>query len=79
MRQASGAFLQEEARLRGARPRVKAVLFPFDLDYGLGPGSGDFAYTLYGGEPGKIELDQGAASGSWTSPVMQTFLPRLMP
>ena len=73
MRQASGAFLQEEARLRGARPRVKAVLFPFDLDYGLGPGSGAFEQTHYGGEPGRIELDQGAASGSWTSPVMQTF------
>ena len=73
MRQVSGAFLQEEARLRGARPRVKAVLFPFDLDYGLGPSSGDFDNTLYSGEPGKISLSQGPASGSWTSPVMQTF------
>ncbi len=45
MRQVSGAFLQEEARLRGARPRVKAVLFPFDLDYGLGSGSGAFEQT----------------------------------
>ena len=52
MRQASGAFLQEETKLRGARPQVKAVLFPFDLDYGQGPGSGDIEHTQYGGEPG---------------------------
>ena len=77
MRQVSGAFLQEEARLRGAKPRVKAVLFPFDLDYGLGPGFGDFNNTFYGGEPGKISLNQGLQSGSWTSPVMQTFAPQI--
>jgi hypothetical protein len=77
MRLASGEFLQEEMLLRGARPRVKAVLFPFDLDYGLGPGSGTFDHTQYGGEPGKLELEVGFTSGSWTSPVMQTFSPAL--
>jgi hypothetical protein len=77
MRLASGEFLQEEMLLRGARPRVKAVLFPFDLDYGLGPGSGTFEHTQYGGEPGKLELQEGFVSGSWTSPVMQSFSPNL--
>lgn len=78
MRLASGEFLQEETLLRGASPRVKAVLFPFDLDYGLRPGSGTFEYTLYGGEPGKLELEEGYCTvGSWTSPVMQTFSPNL--
>lgn len=74
MRLASGEFLQEERLLRGASPRVKAVLFPFDLEYGLGPGSGIFEYTRYGGEPGRLELEEGYfTTGSWTSPVMQTF------
>jgi len=78
MRLASGEFLQEERLLRGANPRVKAVLFPFDLEYGLGPGSGTFEYTQYGGEPGRLELEEGyCTSGSWTSPVMQTFSPYL--
>jgi hypothetical protein len=78
MRTASGDFLQEERRLRGARPRVKAVLFPFDLDYGLGPDSGIYVNTRYGGEPGKVEVDESyTTSGSWTSPVMQTFSPHL--
>jgi hypothetical protein len=77
MRLASGEFLQEERLLRGASPRVKAVLFPFDLDYGLGPGSGTFEHTQYGGEPGRLELEEGFTAGSWTSPVMQTFSPYL--
>jgi hypothetical protein len=77
MRLASGEFLQEEMLLRGARPRVKAVLFPFDLDYGLGPGSGTFEHTQYGGAPGKLVMEEGFSSGSWTSPVMQTFSPAL--
>ena len=77
MRLASTGFLQEETKLRGALPRVKAVLFPFDLDYGLGPDAGDFEHTQYGGEPGKIQLTEGSLSGSWTSPVMQTFSPYL--
>jgi hypothetical protein len=78
MRLAGGAFLQEERLLRGASPRVKAVLFPFDLDYGLGPGSGTYENTQYGGEPGALELVDGdLITGSWTSPVMQTFSPYL--
>ncbi|MEJ2671229.1 MAG: hypothetical protein P8168_03295 [Deltaproteobacteria bacterium] len=78
MRQAGPEYLQEEARYRGARPRVKAVLFPFDLDYGLAPGSGNFVQTVYGGEPGKLAMDEGYfTSGSWTSPVVQAFSPYL--
>jgi hypothetical protein len=77
MRLASGEFLQEEMLLRGARPRVKAVLFPFDLDYGLGAGSGSFENTRFGGEPGRLEMAEGATWGAWTSPVMQTFSPYL--
>jgi hypothetical protein len=78
MREAGAAYLQEEGRYRGARPRVKAVLFPFELDYGLAPGSGDFVQTVYGGEPGKLVMGDGYfTSGSWTSPVIQAFSPHL--
>ena len=70
--------MREEARCRGARPRVKAVLFPYELDYGLAPGSGEFIRTAYGGEPGKLVMGDGyLTSGSWTSPVVQTFSPYL--
>ncbi|MBM4293364.1 MAG: hypothetical protein FJ126_00450 [Deltaproteobacteria bacterium] len=78
MRDASSEFLQEEARPRGARPRVQAVLSPFELDCGLAPGSGEFVHTAYGGEPGKLVLESGYhTSGSWTSPVMHTYTPHL--
>ena len=78
MREASSEFLQEEARHRGARPRVKAVLSPFELDCGLAPGSGEFVHTAYGGDPGKLVLESGYyTSGSWTSPVMHTYTPHL--
>jgi hypothetical protein len=78
MKLASGGFLQEEKLLRGAQPRVKAVIFPFNLDYGLGSESGTFEHTRYGGEPGKIEIEEDfSTSGFWTSPVMQTFSPNL--
>ncbi len=74
MKTASAEFLREERRLRGARPRVRAVLFPFDLDYGLGPGLGVYENTRYGGEPGRLEVEEGfPGTGSWTSPVMGTF------
>ena len=67
---------EEEARGRGAWPRVKAVLSPFDLDYGLAPGSGEFIQTAYGGEPGKLVMGDGyLTSGSWTSPTVQMFSP----
>ncbi|MBU4356130.1 MAG: hypothetical protein KJ822_12390, partial [Proteobacteria bacterium] len=70
MRQAGADYLREEGRCRGARPRVKAVLFPYGLDYGLAPGSGEFIQTAYGGEPGKLVMGDGyLTSGSWTSPV----------
>jgi hypothetical protein len=78
MRPASAQYLQEELRLRGARSRVRAVLHPFWLDYGLGPESGIFEHTRYGGEPGKLEMEEGPfLFGSWTSPVMQAFSPCL--
>uniref|UniRef100_A0A7C3WTU4 Uncharacterized protein n=1 Tax=Desulfobacca acetoxidans TaxID=60893 RepID=A0A7C3WTU4_9BACT len=78
MRDASPFFLQEEARLRGAKPRVKAIIYPFDLDYGLGPGLGVFEHTLFGGEPGKLVLEAGYFDyAAWTSPIRQTFSPNL--
>ena len=78
MRQAGTDYLREEGRSRGARPRVKAVLFPYELDYGLAPGSGEFIRTAYGGEPGKLAMAEGyLTSGSWTSPVVQKFSPYL--
>lgn len=78
MRQAGTAYLQEEGRGRGARPRLKAVISPFELDYGLAPGSGEFEQTAYGGEPGTIVMAEGYyTSGSWTSPLIQAFSPYL--
>lgn len=76
MRQAGAEYLLEEARVRGARPRFKAVLSPFDLDCALAPGSGTFVHTAYGGEAGKLAMAEGYyTAGSWTSPVLQTFSP----
>ncbi len=78
MRQVGADYLREEARCRGARPRVKAVLAPFELDYGLAPGCGEFIQTAYGGEPGKLAMADGYfTSGAWTSPVVQAFSPYL--
>ncbi len=78
MREAGSEFIQEEARPRGARPRLQAVIYPFDLDYGLAPDSGEYVHTAYGGEPGKLVLEGGYhPSGSWTSPVMHTYSPHL--
>lgn len=77
MRQVGTSYLQEEARSRGGQPRVKAVLYPFELDYGLASGSGEFVNTQYGGEPGKLTVEEGCATGSWTSPVIQTYAPHL--
>ena len=78
MRQAETDYLQEEGRLRGARPRVKVVLYPFELDYGLAPGSGEYLNTCYGGVPGMLALAAGYyTSASWTSPVVPAFSPDL--
>jgi hypothetical protein len=78
MRTASSEYLQEEARARGSRPRVKAVIYPFDLDYGLAPNSGEFINTAYGGEPGKLVLTEGYfTTASWTSPILHTYSPYL--
>ena len=70
MRQAETDYLQEEGRLRGARPRVKAVLYPFELDYGLAPGSGEYLNTCYGGAPGKLALATADSSASRFGPVI---------
>ncbi len=78
MREAGSEFIQEEARPRGARPRLQAVIYPFDLDYGLAPDSGEYVHTAYGCEPGKLVLEGGYHPfGSWTSPVMHTYSPHL--
>jgi hypothetical protein len=78
MRLAEAEYLQEEGCSRGARPRVKAVLAFFELDYGLAPGSGEFDRTAYGGAPGNLVMGDGYyTSGAWTSPIMQTFSPYL--
>lgn len=74
MRTTGSEYLQEENRTRGSRPRVKAVLYPFDLDYGLADGSGEFIHTVYGGESGKLLLEEGYyPTASWTSPILHTF------
>lgn len=73
MRNATVEYIQEEGRARGAKPRVKAVLYPFDLDFGLAEGSGDYVNTEYGGEAGKLAMQEGYyTNGSWTSPVCQS-------
>jgi hypothetical protein len=78
MRTTGSEYLQEESGARGAKPRVKAVLYPFDLDYGLAPGSGEFFNTAYGGESGKLVLSDGYfTTASWTSPVMHSYSPYL--
>lgn len=78
MRTASSEYLQEENRHRGARPRVKAALYPFDLEYGLASGSGEFIHTVYGGEPGKLVVEEGYfTTASWTSPLLHTYSPYL--
>lgn len=57
---------------------MKAVIYPFELDYGLAPGSGEFVQTVYGGEPGKLVIEEGYfTAASWTSPVLHTFSPYL--
>ena len=78
MRQTSQQYIQEEARLRGSRSRVKAVISPFDLDLGLAPSLGVFENTVFGGESGKIVLLAGYFDqAAWISPVRQTFSPYL--
>ncbi len=75
MRDASLAYIQEEKRLRGARPRLKVILSPFDLDYGLAPGLGEFDQTECGDSAGKLQMQTGyRTAGYWTSPVMQSYM-----
>ncbi|RJR38679.1 MAG: hypothetical protein C4567_12420 [Deltaproteobacteria bacterium] len=78
MREATANYLQEEARPRGAKPRVRAVIYPFDLDLGLAGSGGTFTNTEYGGEAGKLAMQAGYfLTGSWISPVMQAYTPNL--
>jgi|GEM_PF-839365 len=75
MRDASVAYIQEEKRLRGARPRLRAVLSPFELDYGLAPTLGEFDQMEYGGTAGILRMQAGyRTQGAWTSPVLQSHL-----
>ncbi|MBW1951455.1 MAG: hypothetical protein JRI66_00020 [Deltaproteobacteria bacterium] len=78
MRDATVEYIQEERRLRGAKPLVKAVLYPYDLDYGLAENSGDYVNTEYGGVAGKLAMQAGyKTSGAWTGPVMQAHTANL--
>ncbi|MFP3866873.1 MAG: hypothetical protein ACLFUU_01755 [Desulfobacteraceae bacterium] len=78
MRDATVEYIQEESRARGAKPLVKAVLYPFNLDYGLAEDSGTYTNTEYGSEAGKLALKAGyITSGSWTGPVMQAHTANL--
>jgi hypothetical protein len=73
MKEASLEYIQEESQRRGARPRVKAVIFPFELDYGLADRLGEFYRTEYGGQA-TLKMQAGYyTSGTWISPIMQTF------
>lgn len=75
MRKVTAAYQAEEGRLRGARPRVKAVLGPIPLDIGLAPDSGTFEHTSYGGEPARLVLEEGPWEyAAWTSPVREVPL-----
>ena len=80
MRAASPAYLQEEALLRGAKPRVRILIDLFDLlDSGLAGDGGAFVNTEYGGVSGKLVMQAGyLTSGSWTSPVMQSLTPNIL-
>ena len=76
MRTVTAGYQAEEARLRGAKPRVKAVLGPFPLDFGLAAGSGTYEHTQFGGEPGKLMLEAGFWEyAAWTSPVQRVPQP----
>lgn len=78
MRSVTSAYRAEEQRQRGARPRVKAVLGPLPLDFGLGPGLGVYERTAFGGEPGKLVLEPGSWEyAAWTSPVREVSSPAI--
>ncbi len=75
MRRVTAAYQAQEGRRRGARPRVKAVVGPIPLDIGLAPDSGTYEHTRYGGEPGRLVLEEGGWDyAAWTSPVREVPL-----
>jgi len=84
MREATANYLQEEARPRGAKPRVRAVIYPFDLDLGMAGTGGTFVNTEYiGAQAGtpapRLAMQAGYfLTGSWVSPVMQAYTPNLV-
>lgn len=79
MRTTTTAYLEQEARPRGAKPRVRAVIYPFDLDLGLAGSGGTPLNTEYGGAAGNLAMQSGYfLTGSWTSPVMQAYTPNLV-
>lgn len=71
MKQAAVGYIQEEQRRIGAKPRLKAEIRPFDVDFGLAPGLGNFlncfcpASRVIALEPGYV------ISGSWTGEILQ--------
>jgi len=77
MQQASVGYIQEEQRRRGAVPRLKAEIRPFDVDFGLAPGLGTFV-NCSSPAPGMLTLAPGAVgSASWTSDIMQAYVGRI--
>ena len=77
MQRAATAYIQEEGRQGGARPRLQAEIGPFDVDCGLGPGQGLFSHC-FSPAAGVLQLAEGyVTAGSWTSPVLQAYQRRL--
>jgi hypothetical protein len=73
MKTAPTNYIQEEQRVYGAVPRVKAVIKPFDSDFssGFGPGLGTFTNCSCP-SAGVLQLDSGyTVTASWISDVLQ--------
>lgn len=74
MKRVDAAYTQEETRGVGARPKLMAEVGPFDVDFGLAPGSGTYVNcSCTAGNT--IVLDRGyITSASWTSEIGQAYL-----
>jgi len=71
------AYMQEERRQIGAKPRLKAEIGPFGVDCGLKSSQGVFLHCSCPAA-GVLQLADGyVTSGSWTSPVLQPYLGNL--
>lgn len=77
MQSAAVGYIQEEQRRRGAVPRLKAEIRPFDVDCGLGPGLGTLV-NCSSPAPGVLMLSPGYAGlASWTSEIVQVYAGRI--